>query len=342
VREHIVADAHNDLLLEVELVGGDNPFAERWLGKLRAGNVRLQACAVAAESDWLPDAALRRALLLTRAFHELAAENAGIVTWIRCREDVAGLDLDAGLGLVLLLEGAEPLGGDPLLVDVFFALGFRIFGLTWSVRNVFADGQNESSDGGLSNAGRALVDRIVRLGGVLDLAHASPRTFDQILERTGDAPVLVSHAGCRAVYDVPRNLSDDQLRALRERDGLLGVMCIPLTVDRTDWSLERLIDHVDHAVSILGVERVGIGSDFVRQLWRAGAISQRMTMKAGLPPGMDGDSAVAGLAGPEDFGNLVRALYGRGYDEASVEAIMSGNLLRFLGAKLPASPARGG
>jgi membrane dipeptidase len=340
MREHIVADAHNDLLAELEFFGGPNPFAERWLDKLRVGNVRFQACAVATIAEWIPDAALRKALLQTRAFHQLVEENADAVTWIRSREDLEHLDADGRIGVLLLLEGTDALCGDPLLADIFYALGFRIFGLTWSYRNLFADGQNEQSDGGLSNAGRELVDRLVTLGAIIDLAHASPRTFEQILERADGAPVFVSHAGCRAVYDIARNMSDDQLSTVRERDGLFGVMCIPLTVAEREWPMERLLDHIDHAVSIMGVDRVCIGGDFVRQLWRAGVISPRVTQAAALPPGMDGESAVTGLAGPEDFGSLVSALYDRGYDEAGIDAIMAGNLLRFLRTNLPA--VRGG
>jgi len=87
-----------------------------------------------------------------------------------------------------------------------------------------------------------LVDRLIDLGMVIDLAHASQRTFFQVLERASDAPVMVSHACCRAVYDTPRNLSDEQLRALADHDGVLAVMAVPLTVDQRAPSLERVVD----------------------------------------------------------------------------------------------------
>ena len=331
----IVADAHNDLLLEVELVGGTNPFAATWLDKLIAGNVRLQVCAVAVDADWLPDAALRRSLLLTQAFHQALLDNPQHVFHVSSGPGVDQVGTDSRIGLVLALEGAEPLCGEPLLADVFFALGYRLFGLTWSVRNVFADGQNEPSDGGLSQLGRALVERILGLGGIIDLAHASPRTFAQILELSGDAPVMVSHAGCAAVYDIPRNLSDEQLQMLAEHDGFLGVMGIPLSVHSSDWSLGRLVDHIEHAVSVLGIERVGLGADFVRQIWEAGVVSKRMERRAGLPAGMSGASVVEGLGGPEDFQNLAVALHDRGFDDAGVAAIMGGNLIGFLRTRLP-------
>ena len=106
---------------------------------------------------------------------------------------------------------------------------------------------------------------------ILDLAHASERTFFEVLEHAPDAPVVVSHACCRAVYDTPRNLSDDQLRALRDHDGVLAVMAIPLAVDLEAPSLERVVDHIDHAVAVMGIEHVGIGADFMAQIVASGA-----------------------------------------------------------------------
>ena len=99
------------------------------------------------------------------------------------------------------MEGAEPLGYDPGLIELFWLLGVRMFALTWNRRNPFADGLGEANDGGLSDLGVELVDRLARLGMILDLAHASQRTFFGVLERAPDAPVIVSHACCRAVYE---------------------------------------------------------------------------------------------------------------------------------------------
>jgi len=102
-------------------------------------------------------------------------------------------------------------------------------GLTWNRRNAFADGAAEDG-GGLSRLGRELVDRLVSLGVILDLAHASRGAFAEILERVGGAPVLCSHGGCRGVYDTPRNLDDDQLRAIAQADGLFGLMLHPIAI----------------------------------------------------------------------------------------------------------------
>src|SRR5262249_4247269 len=148
---------------------------------------------------------------------------------------------------------------------------------------------------------------------------------------SGDAPVVVSHAGCRAVADVRRNLGDDQLRAVAERGGVLGVMALPLTVDpfdRARWTLDRLVDHVDHAVGGMGIDHVGLGGDFVMQIARSGCLRPPTAGQALLPDGLPFLSALDGLAGPEGYPNLVEALRRRGYEGDRLAAVLGGNLMR--------------
>lgn len=142
-----------------------------------------------------------------------------------------------------------------------------------------------------------------------------------MLERTGDRPVLVSHALCRAVCDQPRNLSDDQLRALAERDGVVGLMALPFVVHPSEWTIARLIDHVDHLAATIGIRHVGLGGDFARQLERSGAFGAEA---------LDAETEIEGLAGPEDYPSLLAALRERGYGDDDLRAIASGNLLRVL------------
>ncbi len=333
----IVVDAHNDLLIEVAYRtrrrGETNAFAEHWLPRLRRGNVSLQVCPVYVDLPLLPDGALREALALVAAFHRAVRDNAADVVAVRTRDDLAAIESGERIGLLLSLEGAEPLGYDPWLAEVMWELGARMISLTWNRRNPFADGAAEASDGGLSALGRELVDLCVERGFVLDLAHAGERTFREILDRVGDAPVVVSHADCRAVFDHPRNLSDEALRELAEHGGVLGVMLHPISVDHAEPTLDRVVDHIDHAVEVMGIEHVGLGSDFTRQLVRAyGCVAPPDAL---LPAGMSADAAIEDLAGPDDFPNLVAALRRRGYESERLEAVLGGNLLRVLRAALP-------
>jgi membrane dipeptidase len=326
----LIVDAHNDLLVEVTHFRHEaHPFRDRWLDQLRRGGVGLQLCPVSVEVTDLPEWGLRRSLTQIAECHRAAADDSGDVLLVRDAHDLETVLADGRIGLVLSMEGAEPLGYDPTLIDLFWLLGVRMLALTWNRRNPFADGLGEATDGGLSALGRELVDRAAGLGMILDLAHASPKTFVQVLEQAPDAPVLVSHACCRAVYDTPRNLSDDQLRALRDHDGVLAVMAIPLTVDQLAPSLERVVDHLDHAVDVMGIEHVGIGADFMAQIVASGA-EPAFQATSLMPDGMSCGAAVPGLSGPADYPALVQVLEARGYTGSALAAILSGNLLRVI------------
>ena len=334
-----IADAHVDLLLELAWRRGReeaNPFGEHWLPQLRAGGVRLQVCPMYVEGDLVPDGALRAALSLAGAFHAAVHENDDVVQ-ISSVGDLDAVERGDRLGLMLAIEGAEALGSSPELIDAFFALGVRMVGLTWSRRNAFADGSGEQSAGGLSGLGEELVGRLLALGCAIDLAHASERTFEDVLARAGDgAALLVSHTCCRSIRDIPRNTSDDQLRAIAERDGLVGIMALPSAVDPERPDLERYVAHVEHAMTVAGSEHVCVGGDFMAQLTRSGAVGLTARERRQFGPGLlDPGAPITGLAGPEDYPALAEALGRRGYDDETVAAVLHGNLLRFLRRALP-------
>jgi membrane dipeptidase len=170
---------------------------------------------------------------------------------------------------------------------------------------------------------------------VLDLAHASPRTFAKALDHVEGGRVLVSHAGCRAVHDHPRNLTDEQLRALADRDGVFCVMLHPLAIDPERRTIERAIDHLDHAAGLLGAGRVGLGGDFVARLSRSlPAIPDPPDSL--LPPGLELGSAIEGLTGPEHYPALREAMLTRGWSKPETDAVMGGTLVDLLGRSLPA------
>jgi membrane dipeptidase len=326
----MIVDAHTDLLFELAFrADEERPFATHWLPKLRAGGVGVQVCPIYVELEDLPELGLRRALGQVHAFHRAVRESADDVAVVRSAADLDALD--GRIGLLLALEGVEPLGYDPWLADIFWELGVRMVSLTWNRRNPFADGLGEVGDGGLSGLGRELVQRLAGLGAILDLSHASERTFADVLETVPEATVVVSHANCRAVVDTPRNLSDEQIRALAARDGVVGVLAHPFVL--AEPTIERLVDHVDHVASLVGVEQVGLGGDFTAQLVRSGAVG-RVPLSL-LPPGMPLDAAVEGLAGPEGYPALVAVLQARGYDGDRLEAVLGGNWLRVFRKGLP-------
>ncbi|WP_320671769.1 dipeptidase [Patulibacter defluvii] len=329
-----IADAHVDLLSELHhRRAEERPFGRHWLGQLRAGGVALQVCPTfASDRELLPELALRRTLEQIGEWHRAAREQPGEVVRLRDQRDLRAVREQGRIGLLLAMEGAEALGVDAGLVGPLWELGLRMVGLTWNHRNAFADGAAESSDGGLSRRGVALVDRLLEQGIALDLAHASPRTFAQVLERAEGRPVLVSHAACRAVHDHERNLTDAQLEALAAAGGMLCLMALPFTIDPARPTVERLVDHVDHAVAVMGIEHVGLGGDFMHQL---------MVATGHVPPpgmGLPSDpeqAAIRGLRGPQDYAALVAALRARGYADGPLAAVTAENLFELVARTLP-------
>ena len=186
------------------------------------------------------------------------------------------------------------------------------------------DDSRPTPEQGLTGAGRALVRRFAELGVVLDLAHASEQTWRDVMAE--GVPFSVTHAGCRAIFDHPRNLADWQLEALAERGGVLGVLALRVFIDPEAPTLTRWVDHVDHAVAVMGAEHVGLGADFVDQVVTLG---QSPDGKSGL--------ALEGFARPDEYPVLVTALEARGYDGDRLEAISSENWLRVLRHTLPGS-----
>jgi membrane dipeptidase len=338
----MIVDAHTDVLLELvvhetekpsfELVlrcGEKGVFARYWLQRLVAGDVGIQICPLYGEGARRSDAR-ERTLAQAAEFRRVVERNAEHVCHVRTRRE---LD-DPRLRLVLSMEGVEPLDGDPRAFDEWHERGVRTASLTWNHANEFAGGIQTPGQG-LTDRGRALVRRFRELGVVLDLAHASEQTWRDVLEE--ELPFSVTHAGCRAVCDHPRNLADWQLEKLAERGGVLGMMAIPFVVDPDAPTLSRWLDHFDHAVALMGIEHVGLGADFVDQVkpdeQPVDANAERQSELAQVTKSR---LALEDLRGPEDFPSLVTALRMRGYEGSRLEAMLSGNWLRILRDGLPA------
>ena len=326
----MIVDAHNDLLLELVLsreegkfgdlvlrTGEERLFDRYWLPKLEAGGVGIQICPLyAAEKEYARPS--ERALAQEAEFRRLLEENADRVCQVRTRGE---LD-DPRMRLMLSMEGVEALEGDPAAFEDWWNRGVRSASLTWNYPNEFAGGI-ETPEQGLSDRGRTLVRRFAELGVVLDLAHASEQTWRDVIDE--GVPFSVTHAGCHAVLEHPRNLADWQLEALAERGGVLGVMAIRFFIDPDEPTLSRWVDHLDHAVSVMGIEHVGLGADFVDQV-----------VSLGLSPDGKASLGLEGFSRPDEYPELVSALQDRGYEGERLGAIKSGNWLRVLRETLPA------
>ena len=326
VLHELVIHHGEDQPFELVLRRGDERLFERyWLPTLVEGGVGVLVCPLHA-ANAPRNAARAQALAQEAEFRHAVEQNAERVCHVRTR---AELD-DPRLRLVLSMEGVEPLEGDPTAFDDWYGRGVRAASLTWNHANEFAGGIHTPGEG-LTDRGRALVRRFAELGVVLDLAHASEQTWRDVLDE--DVPFSVTHAACRAVRDHPRNLAEWQLAALAEHGGVLGTMALAFVVDPKAPTLSRWLDHVDHAVAVMGIEHVGIGADFVDHASRRSENGADVEEVPRAEVVVDKfQLGLEGLSGPDDYPAVIDALGGRGYDGERLEAISNGNWLRILRA----------
>jgi membrane dipeptidase len=228
------------------------------------------------------------------------------------------------VAIVLQFQGGNPLEYDVNLVEAFHRLGVRILQLTYNARNPLGDGCTERTDLGLSDLGLAVVAEVNRVGMLLDLSHVGVRTSLEALEAS-QAPVIFSHSNARAICDHPRNLTDEQLRLVGRKDGVVGVNAFPAFVRRDGTpTVEHLLDHVDYLVQAMGPRHVGLGLDFATENEDDYEFFGYKPEFYPPPPwtypaGIDGFAAIP---------NVTAGLVARGYGDEDIRGILGGNFLR--------------
>jgi membrane dipeptidase len=329
----VVVDAHHDILLDLlhqRQRGERAVLASRWGPRLRAAGMDVQVFPVYLRSDTLPELALRQMLRYIEAFWADLEEDPGPFAPVRSFPEIAAAVDSGKIAALLALEGMEGLGGDLEFISLCYRLGVRMASLTWNRRTAFADGLGEqASGGGLTALGRAAIREMDRLGIVVDVAHLSERGFWDLLE-VAERPVIASHANARALCSHPRNLDDQQIRALAETGGVVGLVIYAGFVDPQEPTLSRAIDHVAYIADLVGIEHVGLGIDLsVRDLELVGAAAQ----EALVPPGMAGVT-VAGMERVEDLPRLTAEMKARGFDDDEIRRFLGGNWMRVFQAIL--------
>ncbi len=308
----MIADAHCDTLM---LLVGEHPKGTSLdqalpghldLPRLIAAGVGLQFFALFTVPDQGTDLGLRRILEMIAQFHRSVAQSEGRLYPVLTAADV--VPQPGRVGGLLAVEGMRPLGGSVELLEVIHRLGVRSGMLTWNERNSLADGAlDQTSGGALSAAGRRIVAAMQRLHMALDVSHLGERGFWDLLEQT-EGPVLASHSNVRALCDHPRNLTDEQIKALAARGGVIGMnFYTQFLASEGPVTLGTLLRHIRYISDLVGPQHVGLGSDF------------------------DGiGSAPDGLGSVADYPNLRGALDAAGFTAAEAEGILGGNLRRAL------------
>lgn len=304
----LVFDGHCDTLLDV--AAGKRSLTERSteghvdLPRLREGGVNAQifACWVGGAKAENP---LTDFLRLADTLHTAVEANPDDLILARCAADIEQAHQEDKLACILGMEGGEPLHGEIAILREVYRLGLRNLGLVWGGRNALGCGVSGDIDGeGLSDFGRQVVREANRLGIMIDVSHLNEAGFWDVIDIT-EQPIVASHSNARALYDHPRNLWDEQIRAIADTGGLVGVVFTFMTDDRSTATLGGVLDQIDYMVELVGADHVGLGSDF-----------------DGIP------HPPTGLEDVSHMGNITRGLLARGYDEEDISKILGSNWLR--------------
>lgn len=331
-RATLVVEGHRDCYEQIYWLnkGEKNPVRDRLEPRLRAGGVDLVVYAIGGDTIAHSDGRDKKLLVTLENMEALrrAAEDmsppAGLV--------LRGADLpehpDGSIRFLLHLEGGSPLEGSLGALEALFRLGVRSMQPTWNVRNELGDGVHERDNaGGLTRFGVAVIGRMRELGMLVDLSHMSETTFWHVT-RIIDGPFAVTHANARAIHDHPRNLTDDQIRAVGDAGGVVGLHTLPTFVAPGAATVEQMVDHAVHIAELIGVEHLGFGGDFVSCDGPRPA-REALFHDPAHPPVLPGLSEVHELAA------FTAALLGRGFSEPDVAAILGGNFARLLRRVLP-------
>ena len=308
-REAIVIDTHCDTLMDIEK--GVRQLGERSdkghidLPRLKEGGVDAQvfACWVGGSKAVEPT---KHFLNMADHFYQQLAKNPDSMVLATTAQDIRQAKQDGKLAALLGMEGAEPLDGELGTLRLFYRLGLRVVTLVWGGRNKLGDAVfgDSRANSGLTDYGVEVVKEMNRLGMVIDISHLNAKGVEDVLE-ISTAPIIASHSNARAVFEHVRNLTDDQIKAIAAKGGLIHSVFTFLHQDRTKGSLDDVLDHMEHIMKLVGPEHLGIGSD------------------------LDGiQNAPIGLEDTSKMINITRGLVARGYTIGAIRQILGENFLR--------------
>jgi membrane dipeptidase len=323
-------DAHSDILVDVvrkRAVGRKKVIEEDWVPKMRQGGIDTRVVVIYIDEAFLPEMALRMGLDFVAALHSEVDESPSMCLCV-VGEDFRKARENGKIGFILGFEGVEPLLKDVNLLQIFYKLGLRVLSLTHSRRNYAGDGSSFSPQksgklGGLTEFGIDLVLKANELGIVVDVSHLNDAGFWDVIENT-KSPIIASHSNCRSLCDHPRNLTDDQIRAIAEKEGVVGINSAPAFVDKKNADVNHFLNHVDHIVSMTSAKNVGLGFDFSEYLLKYLSGEERarwLPENLSFPRSND-------IMKDEDAPNVINGLIERGYSERDIGLISGQNFLR--------------
>jgi membrane dipeptidase len=339
-------DGYDDAVIIDGLGGFGDPNLGRGVSLAERTNVRaladLRQSGVSAQNFTLPyvagpDDPYQVSIDAISEMNELIASNPDHLMKVLTSSDIQEAKNSGRAGVIYGFQNAEQLGEDPARVDGFFQRGVRITQLTYNIANTLGHGSMVPENGGLTGFGRAAVEAMNAAGMVVDLSHSGEQTCLDALA-VSRAPILLSHTGCRALSDLPRNKTDAELRMTAEGGGIVGIYFMPFLREDGQARAEDVVRHVEHALNVCGEDHVAFGSDgsvsTVDDMasYRV-AVREEMAerRRMGISATGERDDVVPfipDMRGPDLYREFAGHLKARGHSDARIEKIMGGNLKR--------------
>ena len=257
-----------------------------------------------------------------------------------CAEDVRRAKREGKHAILWNCQNTHGLAGgvdvekDLSNINLLYAMGFRVMQLTYNLRNAVGDGCLERYQSGLSHFGLLVVERMNELGMLIDVSHCGYQTTLDAVEFSRD-PIAATHTTCKAIHDHPRGKTDEELKAIAEKGGYIGINMIPAFLGGSG-DLLQFLNHIDYAVDLVGVDHVGIGTDTghrdprpeipIERMWWSGFKPEHLE----LGPEMKIDETKFGSLAWVNWPFFTVGLVSRGYSDQEIRKIIGENFLRII------------
>jgi membrane dipeptidase len=352
-RDALVWDCHNDLAYRVLYegldIGNRLPGGQVDIPRLREGGVDVQVVALFIQNYLYPDKCARQAFQLLDAMTKNIEKNSANVELARTGDDIERIVAAGKIAMPLAIEGGHAIEDRLELLRTFHDRGVSSMTLTHNISHGWADSAADTPRwNGLNDFGRKVIAEMNALGMVIDVSHASDKTFFDVIETSKD-PIIFSHSACRAINPHRRNVSDDMLRALAKNGGVIGIV-FELTFLSQEYAkaaqelraisrpiLEKVPVIADMDLRI-AVEHISQGRDWPLEGKPTledvlDHIDHAVKIAGADHVGLGADMyprtpSPEGIRGAQDYGNITRGLKRRGYSDDDIKKIMGGNFLR--------------
>lgn len=319
----MLIDIHGDIWTDVtvkRLMGETDVIKRRHLERFKKGNMSGGIFIVWADPphDKRPKERLAENI---RAMSKEIYESRNFLEIVYDADGFRKAVSEEKLAVILGLEGLGAIQDDIEGIYPLYQFGFRHASLTWNEQNELATGSSGDSTRGLTTKGKDVIKIMNDLGMILDVSHANDKTFWDVYEYT-DRPFISSHSNSRNLCNVPRNLTDEQIKAIAEKDGLIGINAFQefISRDPEKRNVDFLINHIEHIAEIAGIDRIALGFDFFEYL--ENDTTDTFT-----------ENPYKRTIGLEDISkadNLIKKLKSRGFSKDHINKISHENFLSFL------------